>query len=122
MAKVLELSTHRDPRGTLTVIEKVLPFDVQRVYYIYGCNDQPRGGHRHHVTTQALVCVHGSCVVDWHDGTKPDAVVLDRPDRLLVVEPQDWHVMRDFTSDAVLLGLASHPFDADDYIYEAYER
>lgn len=121
MASVIQLSTHRDPRGALTVIEKVLPFDVQRVYYIYACNDQPRGGHRHHRTTQALVCVHGSCVVDWHDGTKPNSVVLNQPDRLLVVEPRDWHVMRDFTPDAVLLVLASHPFDPNDYIDEAYE-
>lgn len=122
MAELLSLPTHRDARGALTVIEKLLPFSVQRVYYIYSCANVPRGGHRHLVTAQALVCVHGSCTVDWDDGVRTGSVELDSPDKLLLLAPQDWHVMRDFTADAVLLVLASHHFDRDDYIEEGYRH
>jgi dTDP-4-dehydrorhamnose 3,5-epimerase-like enzyme len=122
VAEVITLPTHRDPRGSLTVIEKILPFTVQRVYYIYGCSDAPRGGHRHHVNSQALVCVHGNCVIDWDDGRQTGATVLDAPDRLLLLRPEDWHVMRDFSPDAVLLVLASHHFEDADYIDEGYDR
>ncbi len=122
MPRVISLPTFSDPRGSLTVIENALPFDVRRVYYIYSCAAEPRGGHRHHVTVQALVCVAGRCVIDWDNGSERGSTVLDRPDTLLVLEPRDWHVMRDFSSDAVLLVLASHPFDPADYIDEGYHR
>jgi len=32
---LIELQTVRQSRGSLTVIEKVLPFSVKRVFYIY---------------------------------------------------------------------------------------
>lgn len=122
MADLISLPTHRDARGALTVIEKLLPFSVERVYYIYSCADVPRGGHRHLVTAQALVCVHGSCVVDWDNGVERGSAELSSPDRLLLLDPPDWHVMRNFTPDAVLLVLASHPFDRDDYVEEGYSH
>lgn len=121
MADLVPLPTFTDARGSLTVIERELPFPVRRVYYIYDVRAE-RGGHRHKNTYQAFVCVKGRCVVFWDNGEESGEVVLDRPDRLLLVPPQDWHVMRDFSPDAVLLVLASHPFDPEDYIPEPYER
>lgn len=122
MAHVLDLPHHVDDRGQLTVIDRVLPFPIKRVYYVYGCSKGQRGGHRHKITVQGLVCVHGSCVVDWDNGTNRGSEVLDDPNHLLVIEPVDWHIMRDFTPDAVLLVLASEHFDPADYITEGYAR
>ena len=62
MPKLLTLPTYSDDRGDLTVIEKLLPFDVKRVYYMYKCKAK-RGGHRHIKTTQALIAVSGRCEV-----------------------------------------------------------
>lgn len=118
--KIMELPTYRDSRGSLTVLEKILPFEIKRVYYIYGCAAGDRGGHRHKKNIQALICVKGSCVIDCDNGQAKETVLLDKPDKVLLLQPEDWHAMRDFTPDAVLLVLASEYFDADDYIDEAY--
>jgi dTDP-4-dehydrorhamnose 3,5-epimerase-like enzyme len=121
MAKILHLPTHVDSRGKLTVIEKVLPFEIKRVYYIYDCSDVERGGHRHAKNAQALACVKGSCEIEWSDGRDSGIVILDSPSILLVVMPEDFHTMRKFSEDAVLLVLASEYFDPDDYIDEGHQ-
>jgi dTDP-4-dehydrorhamnose 3,5-epimerase-like enzyme len=120
MAYILQLKTHSDKRGNLTVIEKEIPFDVKRTFYIYGVDDSIRGGHRHHKTYQACICVHGSCIVSNHDGVLKQDFVLDHPNKCLILEPRDWHTMHHFTRDAVFLVFASEPFDPNDYIYEQY--
>lgn len=120
MAYVIELKTHADTRGNLTVIEKEIPFEIKRIFYIYGVDDSVRGGHRHRSTWQAAICIHGSCAIWNHDGVLKHEYVLDRPNKCLVLEPKDWHKMHRFTPDAVLLVLASTPFDPADYIFEEY--
>jgi hypothetical protein len=120
MASILKLSSIKDGRGALTVIDKVLPFEIKRVFYIYGCSDLPRGGHRHRKTRQALICLAGSCVVDWTNGRERGSEILDEPDKALILPPEDWHVMRNFSRDAILLVLASEHYDAGDYIHEGY--
>ena len=54
MAELIDLKTFTDVRGNLTVIEKVIPFDIKRIFYIYGVDNSVRGGHRHHKTIQAF--------------------------------------------------------------------
>ena len=121
MAWIVDLPTHTDVRGKLTVIEKVLPFEIKRVYFIYDCSDVDRGGHRHLKNAQALVCVKGTCEIEWGNGIDSGVTVLDSPAKLLVVLPEDFHTMRKFSEDAVLLVLASEYFDPDDYIDEGYK-
>jgi dTDP-4-dehydrorhamnose 3,5-epimerase-like enzyme len=121
MATLITLKTHIDSRGYLTVVENVLPFDIKRVYYLYNCSEQERGGHRHKKTIQGLVCVKGSCVIDWNNKIEKGHVILAQPDQLLIVFPEDYHTMHHFSKDAVLLVLASEYFDADDYIDTNYE-
>jgi len=122
MAREIDLPTHQDARGSLTVIEGLLPFEIARVYYMYGCDGSSRGGHRHRKTWQALVCVHGRCTVEWENEVASGSVNLADPRTLLLLEPQDWHAMRDFSSEAVLLVLASEKYDPDDYVDERYHR
>ena len=55
MAELIDLKTYTDQHGNLTVIEKVIPFDIKRIFYIYGVDDSVRGGHRHHKTIQAAI-------------------------------------------------------------------
>jgi len=112
MAHLLDLKTHHDARGNLTVIndiEKELPF-----------KGNVRGGHRHKTTYQAAICLNGSCVISNHNGAKEEAFLLDDPGKCLILEPKDWHVMSNFSENSVLLVFASESFDANDYIYDKY--
>lgn len=121
MAKLITLTTFSDKRGSLTVIEKQIPFPIKRVFYIYGVDDSVRGGHRHHKTIQAAVCIHGSCIVNNDNGSNKESFLLDNPNKCLLLETNDWHTMSNFSSDAVLLVFASEFFDSKDYIFESYK-
>lgn len=122
MAHIIDLKTFTDKRGNLTVIEKVIPFEIKRVFYIYGVDESKRGGHRHHKTIQAAICIKGSCTIYNNDNKKEDTFELNKPNKCLILEPNDWHTMYNFTPDAILMVFASEYFDANDYIYEPYQK
>jgi dTDP-4-dehydrorhamnose 3,5-epimerase-like enzyme len=121
MAHLLNLNTLTDQRGNLTVIEKIIPFNIERIFYIYGVDDSVRGGHRHHKTIQAAICIKGSCLISNHDGENKQDFTLDTPAKCLILKPNDWHQMHHFTADAILMVLASEYFDQADYIFEPYQ-
>jgi dTDP-4-dehydrorhamnose 3,5-epimerase-like enzyme len=120
MAKLLDLKTFTDARGCLTVIEKVFPFDIKRIFYIYGVDDSVRGGHRHKTTLQAAVCIAGKCLIKCNNGNQEEIFELNAPHKCLLLYPEDWHVMCNFSSDAILMVLASEFYNPDDYIFEPY--
>ena len=120
MARLIALTTFSDPRGNLTVIEKIIPFEIKRIFYIYGMEGSVRGGHRHHKTSQAAICLNGSCKAYSHNGKVAEEFILDRPDKCLILEPEDWHQIYDFSADAILMVLASEYFDPSDYIFDRY--
>jgi dTDP-4-dehydrorhamnose 3,5-epimerase-like enzyme len=117
MSHLIDLETYTDSRGNLTVIEKILPFDIKRVFYIYSVDDSIRGKHRHKKTIQAVVCVAGECKVSSTDGIIECVYHLNSPTKGLVIMPEDWHAMFEFSKDAVLLVLASEYYDKDDYVF-----
>lgn len=121
MAHIINLSTHSDKRGSLTVIEKEIPFPINRIFYIYGVDDSVRGGHRHKTTIQAAICIHGICIVSSDNNLVQEDFLLDHPSKCMIIQPEDYHTMHHFSPDAVLLVLASTPFDASDYVYESYK-
>lgn len=121
MAHFLNLQTFTDKRGNLTVIEKVIPFEIKRIFYIYGVDESRRGGHRHHITKQAAICIKGECKI--HNNSGKGAVQefhLNSPDKCLILEPEDWHEMYDFSEDAILMVLASAEYHEEDYIFKPY--
>ena len=117
---LITLPTMRDERGHLTVLDKVLPFDICRSFWIYGADGNIRGGHRHHKTRQALVALKGSVTVHMDDGKNKETVILSQPHECLIVEPKDWHTM-DFGPDSILMVFASHSYDKNDYIHDPYQ-
>jgi len=121
MAYIIDLDTHTDKRGNLTVIEKVLPFAIKRVFYIYGVDDSKRGGHRHHKTVQAAVCIQGECKIYNSNGRTEEVFHLNKPSLCVVLLPEDWHSMYEFSEDAILMVLASENFDENDYIFNKYD-
>lgn len=110
---------HGDDRGQLVALEefKDIPFDIKRVYYMYDTVDGVvRGKHAHKNLQQILICIHGSCKILLDDGTEKEIVPLDKPNEGLYVSNAMWREMFDFSSDAVLMVLASEFYDESDYI------
>ena len=110
---------HGDERGQLVAIEQLkdIPFKIERVYYLYETRDGVRRGfHAHKELEQILVCVHGSCKILLDDGNNKRDVVLNKPNEGLYIPNNIWREMYDFSSDAVLLVLASSLYNENDYI------
>ena len=123
MAYLINLVNFKDTRGELTVLDnadRLLPFKIKRVFYIYKVDESIRGGHRHHDTVQAAICINGYCSVYNNNGDKEEEFLLDSPTKCLILECKDWHKMYKFSEDAILLIFASTTFDSSDYIYEPY--
>jgi len=123
MAHLLNLTTFTDQRGSLTVIEKVIPFNIQRVFYIYGVDDSKRGYHRHKKTIQAAIVLQGRCRIMSKGGIglSVEEYNMDQPSKCLIINPEDFHWMDNFSKDCILMVFASELFEVEDYIYEPYE-
>ena len=116
-----------DDRGNLVALEgnKNIPFSIKRVYYLFDLqSDIPRGFHAHKELIQVAVCVKGRCDILMDDGKSKEIVTLDSPDKGLLIDVMQWHEMRNFSDDCVLLVLASDVYDEADYIrsYEQFQN
>lgn len=110
---------HGDDRGMLVALEEFndIPFEIKRVYYMYDTKEGVRRGyHAHKSLEQILICIHGSCKILLDNGKEKKIVSLERPYEGLYVANNMWREMFDFSSDAVLLVLASESYDESDYI------
>jgi len=110
-----------DDRGSLIALEEHhnAPFEIKRVYYIFATKEKVRRGfHAHKNLKQIAVCVSGSCWFHLDDGVKTEEIVLNTPNKGLLLEGLIWREMYDFSPDCVLLVLASEHYDEGDYIRE----
>ena len=119
ITKLEEFKVLGDHRGQLVALEanRQIPFDVKRVFYIYGTQEGvPRGNHSHYKTKQFLVAVNGSCKVTLDNGKEKETFDLNKPNLGLFQDALIWGSMHDFSSDCVLMVLADEYYDASDYI------
>ena len=110
---------HGDDRGQLISLEefKDIPFRIKRVYYMYEtAKGIVRGKHAHKNLEQILVCIHGTCKVKLDNGMEAKIVPLEKPYEGLYVSSNMCREMFDFSSDAVLMVMASELYDENDYI------
>ncbi|MBS9784588.1 MAG: FdtA/QdtA family cupin domain-containing protein [Oceanivirga sp.] len=108
-----------DERGKLVALEglKNIPFEIKRVYYIYGTKlNVARGFHAHKNLQQVAIAVSGSCKMLLDDGVNKEWVTLDSPNKGILINSMVWHEMHNFSEDCVLLVLASEHYDESDYI------
>ena len=113
-----------DHRGQLVVIEgkNDVPFDIKRVFYIYGTQkDTPRGNHSHYKTKQYLIAVNGSCKVTLDNVKTKKTFDLDETNKGLFQDALTWGTMHDFSDDCVLMVLASEYYNEVDYIRDYNE-
>ena len=121
------LKTYTDSRGCLTIAEvgREVPFEVQRIYWIYQVpEDKSRGMHANKISYQYLIAVHGTVEICLENAQERKHYLLDSPDKGLLVPPLTWNELLKFSDDAVLLVMASHPYEPETYInsYEEFQK
>lgn len=126
--KILEFSDLGDERGNLVVVEGSgvdIPFEVKRVFYIYGSDAEViRGRHANRKTEFVMINVSGKSKVKVDNGYEQQIIELNRPRMGLYLSTMVWKDMYDFSEDSVLLVLASEHYDSTEYIrdYDDYIR
>ena len=117
--KIIDLPKISDPRGNLSFVEGGIhvPFDIQRVYYLYDVpGGSDRGSHAHKKLHQFIVAMSGSFDVVLDDGHQKKRFHLNRSYCGLYVCPMMWRDLDNFSSGAVCMVLASARYDGNDYI------
>jgi len=118
---LVELRKIKNRAGNLSVVENSIsmPFNINRVYYIYDVpGGSDRGGHAHKELEQYVIAVSGAFDILLDDGKNKKTVRLDRPYLALHIKKGIWRETRNFTSGAICMVIASHKYDQSDYIHE----
>lgn len=122
---IIDIPTFTDERGAISVMDKELPFQVRRVFWLHHIADgKDRGEHALLDSTEIIVAVHGSFVVDLDDTVSKTSVLLDSPDKGLVIRPGIWFRTHSYKDDGVSLILAEEEYARNKYTYdyEEYKR
>lgn len=122
--RIVELPKISDPRGNLTFIEggRHVPFDIQRMYYLYDVpGGAERGGHAHKALHQLIIAMSGSFDVLLDDGSCKKHFHLNRSYYGLYVCPYIWRELNNFSSGSVCVVLASNTYDEEDYFRDYSE-
>jgi uncharacterized RmlC-like cupin family protein len=116
--QIIEIPKVHDERGSLAVIEKsIIPFAIQRVYYLYDIpTGEFRGGHAHKSQESTIIALSGSFEVIVDNGIERKRIMLNKPNQGLYVPTMIWREIENFSSGAVCLVLASTEFDEQEYI------
>ncbi len=122
--KIINLPKITDSRGNLSFIEgkNHIPFDIERVYYLYDVpGGAERGGHAHKGLQQLIVAMSGSFDVVLNDGINEKRFHLNRSYSGLYICPMIWRELDNFSSGSVCMVLASNKYDEEDY-YREYDQ
>ena len=117
--RIIELGRHHGSKGNLTEVEngKIAGFDTERVFFIYDIpGGASRGGHAHKTLRELIRAASGSFDVYINDGTRERTFHLNRPSQALLLSAGVWEELRNFSSGAVALVLASEHYAPEDYI------
>ena len=117
--KIIHFPSIGDKNGSLVSLEsfKNVPFEIKRVYYIFGTkNGISRGFHAHRNIKQIVISIAGSCRFVLNDGINQEEIILDTPNKGLMIENLIWREMHDFSPNCILLVLASEYYEEKDYI------
>lgn len=123
--ELIDIPTFADDRGSISVMDKELPFEVKRVFWLHHIAEgKDRGAHALLDSEEIMVAVHGSFVVDLDDTVNKTSILLDNPNKGLMIRPGIWFRTRSYKDDGVSLILASEEYARNKYTYdyEEYKR
>ena len=116
---LIDIATFTDERGTISVIDKELPFIVKRVFWLHHIQEgKDRGAHALLEGIEIMIAVHGSFVVDLDDGKERISVLLNNPGKGLIIRPGIWFRTHSYKDDGVSLILADKEFSKGGYTYD----
>lgn len=119
---LVDVPTFTDERGAISVMDKELPFQVKRVFWLHHIKDgKDRGAHALLDSSEIMVAVHGSFIVDLDDTVNKTSVLLDDPSKGLIIRPGVWFRTHSYKEDGVSLILAEEEYARDKYTYD-YEE
>lgn len=116
---LLDFNVRGDHTGSLVALEKGedFPFDIKRVYYIWGTDYAViRGYHAHRNLEQVIICTSGSCDFILDDGCERITIHLNSPEQGLYIKSNIWREFTHFSPDCVVMVLASEHYNESDYI------
>ncbi|MDD2961469.1 MAG: FdtA/QdtA family cupin domain-containing protein [Muribaculaceae bacterium] len=122
--RLIALARHHHDNGNLSVVENnnELPFEIERVYYLYDIpGGEERGGHSHRECYEFITAVSGSFDIEIDDGKAKKTITLNRSNIGLLVIPGIWRVLNNFSSGSVCLVIASQRYNEADYVREYKE-
>ena len=121
---VIHLPKIYNTAGSLTPVQNgiEIPFDIQRVFYLYDVpGGAERGAHAHRTLQQFVIAASGSFDITIDDGRNKKTVHLNRPYMGLHIQPLIWDYMSNFSSGAIVLVLASSVYNENDYVRDYNE-
>jgi UDP-2-acetamido-3-amino-2,3-dideoxy-glucuronate N-acetyltransferase len=116
---LITLRQHEDERGPLAILgqgDAALPFTPVRLFLTHNTTGACRGEHAHRECHQLLLCLQGSVCVLIESADQQQKVWLSSPSQALYIPPMIWSEQTEYSADARVLVLASHPYDAEDYL------
>ncbi len=120
--RVIDVPTFTDERGAISVMDKELPFQVRRVFWLHNIQEgKDRGAHALLDSNEIMVAVHGSFVVDLDDTVTKTSVLLDDPSKGLIIRPGVWFRTHSYKDDGISLIIAEEEYVRDKYTYD-YEE
>ena len=119
---LIDIPTFTDKRGAISVIDKELPFEVKRVFWLHHIQEgQTRGGHALLEGMEIMCSLHGSFVLELFDGKETAEIMLDDPSKGVIICPGIWFTTKEYEEDGVSLILADEVYSRDRYTY-SYEE
>lgn len=122
---LIDVPTFTDERGAISVLDKELPFQVRRVFWLHHIKDgKDRGAHALLDSSEIMVAVHGSFIVDLDDTINKTSILLDNPSKGLMIRPGVWFRTHSYKDEGLSLILAEEEYARDKYTndYEEYKR
>ena len=119
---MIDVPTFTDERGAISVLDKELPFQVKRIFWLHHILEgKDRGAHALLDSSEIIVAVHGSFVIDLDDTMTQTSILLNNPSKGLIIRPGVWFRTHSYKEDGVSLILAEEEYARNKYTYD-YEE
>lgn len=125
---LIELPKITDPRGNLTFLQspEQIPFNIQRVFWLYDVpGGDSRGGHAYRTQQEIIIAMSGSFdVIITDEEGSIQKFSLNRSYYGLYVPALTWRHIENFSTNSLGLHLSSSGYRAEDYIrdFEVYRQ